>query len=144
MVTQQSSQKDLSVLHVGSQRQAVVTELGNPAYTISYSSGTYDAYVFCQGTYSVGEKAARIAFHSTADLFTAGLWEIVGIPVEQAASGELIKVWVNYGADNKIVKLENLDLRDALPPGLSHDEAMPQDTEKPRRQWLPAQAFSCN
>ena len=60
-----------------------------------------DVFQFVQG-YSKGAKAARSIFHGVADVFTLGLWEIVGTPTELIASGTKLKVTVTYDDQQKV------------------------------------------
>jgi hypothetical protein len=60
-----------------------------------------DSYVFTQG-YSKGNKVSRAVFHGAADIFTLGLWEIVGTPVEIIADGHEMKIEVFYDHKEKV------------------------------------------
>jgi len=144
LIKHQPPQVDLSVLHVGAQRDEVTSKLGKPAYTVHDGTGTYDAYIICQGSYSSNEKAMRIVYYVMADLFTVGLWEAVGTPVEMAASGELVRTWARYDSDGTMVKLEKLDLRGAPPSGLGPEAAAAMKADSPQKRWIPPEARHCN
>ena len=144
LINSQPPQVDLSVLHVGAQRDEVTSKLGKPAYTIQDGTGTYDAYIICQGRYSPGEQNVRKAYYVIADLFTYGLWELVGTNVEKSDSGELVKAWACYDSDGTMVKLENLDLRGVPPSGLGPEAAAAMKAENPQKRWIPPEARFCN
>ena len=60
-----------------------------------------DVYSFRQG-YSTGVKTSRAVFHGVADVFSLGLWEVVGTPTEMIASGHDIKVEITYDKDDRV------------------------------------------
>ena len=104
-------QKDLSVLTPGTQRDRVIAELGAPAMSDPIEGGKKDIYSFVQG-YSGGAKAGRVAWHATADLFTLGLWEAVGTPIEATYSGKRITVRVFYDSADRVTKSETIAISD--------------------------------
>lgn len=93
--TQQPSKRDLSVLTQGVPRTHVIAELGSPVHTGQRNGDTVDVYSFTQG-YSKTTKAARALVHGAADVFTLGLWEVVGIPTEMLIDGTDVQVEVQY------------------------------------------------
>lgn len=109
MATQQPDRKNLAVLSEATPRQEVRAELGMPIQNGKDVDGfDFDIFEFIQG-YSKGSKAARAAWHGLADVFTLGLWEVVGMPVEALASGTKLKVTVTYDEQQKVkmVKLQD-------------------------------------
>jgi hypothetical protein len=105
--TKQPGKKDLSVLNKGTSRGYVIAELGPPAYSEEKNGEKSDFFSFKQG-YSKGAKTGRALFHGTADLFTLGLWEIVGTPAESAADGTDVKVQILYDKDEKVQEVKVL------------------------------------
>ncbi len=107
MATKQPDKKDLSVLQTGNERSRVIAELGPPLYTEQKDGQTVDVFSFTQG-FSKGMKAGRAVAHGAADVFTLGLWELAGTPIESAASGTQVKVKVTYDKDNRVASTEAL------------------------------------
>ena len=101
MAAKQPSRKDFSVLSKGVDRSRVVAELGAPLATEVKDGKRTDVFNVRQG-YSTGAKTGRAIFHGVADVFTLGLWEVVGTPVETGASGTDVKVTVNYDSRDKV------------------------------------------
>jgi len=101
MATQQPAKKDLSVLSKGVPRPQVVAELGQPLSTETVDGCKHDTFAFKQG-YQTGVKAGRAVFHAVADVFTCGLWEVVGTPVEAVANGTDVKVRVSYDKEDRV------------------------------------------
>jgi hypothetical protein len=97
MAAKQPPRKDLAVLHVGTPRALVIAELGQPVATTESDGVRHDFFVFRQG-YSTGARATRAVFHATADVFTLGLWEVVGTPAEAIFDGTDVKLEVVYDA----------------------------------------------
>jgi len=54
-------------------------------------------------------KAARAFFHGAADVFTFGLWEVIGTPAEAIFSGSKMKVEVVYDAEDRVMSARNLE-----------------------------------
>lgn len=104
MAANQPSKKDVSVLKAGSPRSTVIAELGPPVHTSERAGGKVDIYNFVQG-YSGVEKGARAVLHGAADVFTLGLWEVIGTPIEGAANGTKISVEVLYDKEDRVVKV---------------------------------------
>lgn len=101
MATQQPSRMDFSVLSKGVDRSRVIAELGAPLTTEVKDGKRTDVFSVRQG-YSTGSKVGRALFHGVADVFTLGLWEVVGTPVEAIASGTIVKVGVCYDKSDKV------------------------------------------
>lgn len=107
MATRQPDYKDLSVLEVGHHRADVVAELGKPLLSEEKEGKKIDVFAFTQG-YSKGNKVSRAVFHGVADVFSFGLWEVIGTPTEAIANGKEIKVEVMYDQDDKVEKVNYL------------------------------------
>ena len=105
MAAKQPDAKNLSVLDKGNPRSHVIAELGAPVWSGEKDGNKVDVFAFRQG-YSKGAKAGRAFFHGVADVFTLGLWEVIGTPIEATATGTDMKVEVFYD-ENDLVKLAN-------------------------------------
>ncbi len=101
MAYNQPEKKDVGVLSNGTSRMVVMAELGQPVGTIVKDGKRTDIFHFHKGS-DGGWKAGRAAFHAIADVFTIGLWEIVGMPIEGVAKGDKVRVMVLYDADDTI------------------------------------------
>jgi len=101
MAARQPEKKDLSVFTIGTTRGQVLAELGEPAKTYFIDGRKTDTFLFRQG-YSRGAKWGRGILHATADLFTLGLWEAVGTPIELYADGNEVLVDVHYDAGDRV------------------------------------------
>ncbi len=105
----QPSKKDLSVLKEGTERDLVIAEFGTPISTEMTDKGRKEIYSFIQG-YSKGAKAGRAFFHGAADVFTLGLWEVVGTPVEGSFNGKKMTVRVFFDDEDRISAAEILSV----------------------------------
>lgn len=95
MAAKQPDAKDLSVLNPGTPRQMLLAELGAPVWSGEREGSKVEVYSFVDG-YSRAAKAARAFFHGAADVFTLGLWEVIGTPAEAIFSGKKMTVEVVY------------------------------------------------
>lgn len=102
MAATQPGKKDLGVFSAGTPRKVVVAELGAPIDTKQHGPNTVDIYKFTQG-YTGVWKGARAIGHGAADVLTLGLWEVVGTPIEGAASGTAMTVEVTYDQNERVI-----------------------------------------
>ncbi len=106
MAIRQPEKKDLSVLSPGNPRALVIAQLGGPEHTEMIGGRRIDYFNFTQG-YSKSAKISRATFHTVADVFSLGLWEIVGTPTEAIFDGTPVAFRVTYnervGVDEVIV-----------------------------------------
>lgn len=102
MAAKQPKKKDLAVLTPGTPRPLLIAEFGAPIHTETKDGNKVDVFSFVQG-YSTGAKTGRAVFHGAADVFTLGLWEVIGTPTEAAFDGQDMAVQVNYDANDKVV-----------------------------------------
>ena len=107
MAAKQPPKKDLAVLGVGSPRSLVLAELGQPVSTETRDGKRVDVFSFTQG-YSKPAKAGRALFHGAADIFTLGLWEVVGTPTEMVFDGKKMSFEVMYDADDRVENVADL------------------------------------
>ena len=102
MAAKQPKKKNLAVLAPGTQRPLLIAEFGAPIHTETKDGNKVDIFSFVQG-YSTGAKTGRAVFHGAADVFTLGLWEVVGTPTEAILDGQDMAVQVDYDAADKVV-----------------------------------------
>ena len=101
MATRQPGYKNLNAVQAGVARDEILAELGTPTASETDAQGNkVDIFKFKQG-YSTGNKAVRALGHAAADVFTLGLWEVVGTPAEAVFSGKDMAIKVTYDKDNR-------------------------------------------
>lgn len=101
MAATQEDKKDMSVIQEGTPRSLVLGKLGQPVNTEKEKGVKKDFFSFTHG-YSGGNKAMRAVGHGVLDIFTLGLWEIVGTPVEILADGEKVNMEITYDEEDKV------------------------------------------
>lgn len=111
MAAKQPGKKDLSLFKVGTPRQMLLVEFGKPVITEERDGKKHEIFKFVQG-YSTGAKAGRAVFHGAADVFTLGLWEVVGTPTEAVFDGREIAYEVAYDEGDKIEEVILLSDKD--------------------------------
>jgi hypothetical protein len=67
--------------------------------------GDIDVFAFKQG-YSTPAKVSRALVHGAADVATAGLWEVVGTPIESSLQGEDVRAEVTYDTNDLVNRVE--------------------------------------
>jgi len=113
MAANQPPKKDINVLDRGTPRNIVISELGAPAFTRVEDEKKCDVFKFVQG-YSDGAKIGRSIFHGAADVFTLGLWEVAGTPIEAIANGNEVKVEVFYDANDTVERVNVIKGNDVM------------------------------
>ncbi len=69
-----------SILYPGVPREAVISRIGEPESSDSDEEGNHiDTYTIVKGN---EPSTTRAVVHGTLDVFTLGLWEIMGTPFE--------------------------------------------------------------
>ena len=102
MAANQPSAKNVELFNQGTLRAQLIAEFGAPANTKTRPDGTTcDIFTFTQG-YSGGAKATRAIAHGVADLFTLGLWEVIGTPTEAVFSGDNVSYQACYDKNDKV------------------------------------------
>ncbi len=83
---------NLAVVRTGATRGEIELQLGQPKKVTDI--GTYLGALY---EYEVGNEpsAGRAIVHGVADVFTLGLWEIIGTPIE-VFQGEKIELTIYY------------------------------------------------
>lgn len=100
---------DLNVVKRQQSRDEVERMLGMPAETIKRSDGAIVELYLVEAR--TEPDMTRAAGHAAADLFTFGLWEFVGGPIE-AYHGRRQRVVVEYDESDQVVSVMT-----ELPPG---------------------------
>ena len=102
MAGQGQNGPDMNVVKRQETRDDVERMLGLPVEIIRRSDGeVVELYIVEARTQP---SAARAAGHATADLFTFGLWEFVGGPIE-AYHGRKQRVVVQYDEHDRVVSV---------------------------------------
>ena len=97
----QPEKKNTELFKVGTHRDFLLAEFGLPSVTEERDGKKYEIFAFTQG-YHKGTKAGRVFFHSAADIFTIGLWEVVGTPTEMIFDGTDVAYKVAYDESDNI------------------------------------------
>lgn len=106
MAAKQTQYREVEIVKEGTSRARLIAEFGRPEHSGETPDGQrYDIFKFKQG-YGKGNKALRMLFHATADLFTCFLWEIIGSPAEMLAEGEDVEFKAIYNDDEEVVSYE--------------------------------------
>lgn len=102
MAAQGQNGPDLNVVKRQQTRAEVERMLGLPVDTIRRSDGEIvEIYIVEART---EPSATRAVGHATADLFTFGLWEFVGGPIE-AYNGRRERIVVKYDDDDRVTSI---------------------------------------
>lgn len=101
LASNQPHKKNLAVLDVGKHRNNVISELGAPVVSETLNGERKEIYTFQQG-YSKAARISRTMWHTTADIATIGLWEIIGSPTEIYFSGQQLSYEVVFDAQDKV------------------------------------------
>lgn len=102
MAARQPDKKDLNRLAIGTPRDTVLAEFGKPVSSETDAQGNkVDVFQFKQG-FDTPTKAVRSLVHGVADVFTLGLWEVVGTPAEAIFSGKDMAIKVTYDESDKV------------------------------------------
>jgi len=105
MAARAPAKRDLGVLSLGTPRARVIAELGPPLHQATDERGTRDVFSFKQG-YTLPTRVGRVTFHAVADVFSVGLWEVVGTPLESALEGEGVQAEVLYDRQEYVRRVE--------------------------------------
>lgn len=107
MAAHQPSKKDVGMFSPGMPRSMVLSEVGAPVSTETKAGKRVEVYAFRQG-YSKAARVSRTIGHGAADVFTFGLWEVVGTPTEAAFNGKNVAYEVTYDAADRIENVVSL------------------------------------
>jgi len=101
MAAHQPNKKNIDLFTPGVHRSDIIGEFGTPTMTEEKDDGRHDIFRFRQG-YHTASKVGRAVFHGIADVFTLGLWEVIGTPIESIADGNDMAYEVIYGKDDRV------------------------------------------
>ncbi len=98
-----------AVIQVGADRTAVEGTLGPPDIVVSLDDGRVKAvYKIDPDAHTRAARNSAVAWHIVADVFTLGLWEIIGTPAEMAARDQFVTYLIYYGKDGKIETVDTV------------------------------------
>jgi hypothetical protein len=102
MALKGQNQPDLGQVKIGASKEEIELQLGSPIKSAQIPDG-YRVDIY---EYEVGNQTSygRAAVHGTLDLFTIGLWEIVGTTYE-ACQGDKYKISIKYDPSNKACEI---------------------------------------
>ena len=97
-----------SILYPGVPREAVISRIGDPNFSETDEEGNYiDTYTVVRGN---EPSSTRAVIHGTLDIFTLGLWEIMGTPMEYLGGLETSsQLVIYYDSKNRIKKIQSTD-----------------------------------
>lgn len=92
---------NLAALKIGQPREEVILILGQPSKTMTTETGVTDVFIVEKGN---APSAGRAIGHGIADVFTFGLWEVIGTPIEGFSSSKQ-QITIKYDKENKVTNL---------------------------------------
>jgi len=101
MAAKQPAAKKLDLFQAGTPRDILIGEFGPPIVSEEREGKKTEIFRFVHG-YSKTVKTGRVIFHSVADIFTLGLWEVVGMPTETVFSGSEMAFQVSYDDSSNV------------------------------------------
>jgi hypothetical protein len=105
--TRSSYRGNLNIIKVGVERTAVIAELGEPDSFSTLENGGYDdRYILDPDAHRTWFRVLTVIFYLGADLFTLGLWELIGTPLEIAAKDRIVTYHLTYGPAGKLSSVE--------------------------------------
>lgn len=107
MAANQPDKKDLGLLTMGTPRNTILQEFGQPLSSRLAGMNRVDLFTFTQG-YSKEAKVGRAFAHGTLDVATSGVWEIAGTPTEALFSGKKLSYEVTYDRNDRIQRVVRL------------------------------------
>jgi hypothetical protein len=97
---------DTSKVQKGTTRAEVIDTLGEPLYSHTDSGSTVDVYVLDANGRRLITKVGLTTFNLAADVFTLGLWEAVGTPVEHYTEHRLTPYVITYSPSLEVESVE--------------------------------------
>ena len=107
LAAQQPPAKNIELFKVGTPRNELLSEFGQPFISEITEGKKIEIFIFLQG-YNRVTKAGRVIFHAAADVFTLGLWEIIGTPTELYFDGTEMAFHVSYDEHERIEEVNVL------------------------------------
>jgi len=120
MAARQPGKKDVSLFKVGTSRSMLISEFGAPVASEDRNGKKFEIFKFTQG-YSGPAKVGRALFHGTADVFSLGLWEVIGTPTEAVFNGASMAYEVSYDENNKVDNVTVLSKTGSKNPASTND-----------------------
>jgi len=105
LAVNQPPKKDLSILKEGTSREYLLAVFGAPVFSEKRAERRFEIFAFYKGS-ALGWNESRAVFHVAADVFSLGLWEIVGIPIELIIKGDMLAAKVIYDENDRIISSE--------------------------------------
>lgn len=105
LAAQRPPAKNVELFKVGTPGNELLAEFGPPFISEKNEGKTIE--IFIQG-YNKATKAGRVIFHAAADVFTLGLWEIIGTPTELYFDGSEMAFYVSYDEHDRIEEVNVL------------------------------------
>ena len=118
MAANQPGPKDLSLFTKGTPRAKLIAEFGAPINTEMKDGARKDIFKFTHG-YDAGVRAGRAVLHGAADVFTLGLWEVVGTPTEGYLNGSQLSAEVVYDTQDTVATVIPLTGEEELRRGIA-------------------------
>jgi hypothetical protein len=97
---------DTSKVQKGTTRPEVIEALGKPLYSQTNSGSTVDVYVLDANGRRLITKVGLTTFNLAANVFTFGLWEAVGTPVEHYTEHRLTPYVITYSSNLEVESVE--------------------------------------
>ena len=114
--------KDTSVITNGMARSVVIEDLGPPIDSYRDAKGrTVDVYRLDPNGQRMPLKAGITLFHVAADVFTLGLWEFIGYPLEAGTQHDLTTYVITY--QNERIALVEYGAGAIKPPPTAYSSA---------------------
>ena len=110
MAAKQPAAKNIELFKIGTSREVLLAEFGQPLISEETDGKKVEIFTFIQG-YSKLAKTGRVIFHSAADVFTLGLWEIVGTPMEIYFNGNEMAFHVSYDENDHLDEVNVIKLK---------------------------------
>ncbi|RGD88866.1 hypothetical protein [Acinetobacter sp. SWAC57] len=107
MASNQPHKKNLTVLEVGKHRNYVISELGAPVTSENVNRERKEIYTFQQG-YLKAARISRTLWHTTADIASIGLWEVIGSPAEMYFDGQQLSYEVVFDDQDNIKRIHQI------------------------------------
>lgn len=121
---------NLNVVQRGAFRAVVEAEMGPPVSVLKYDMGEACTYQYELGR---APDMGRAMIYLVFDIFTLGLWELIGTPLEKSL-GEKHKMVVFYNQDNEVLSVGE---RPKTPGGPSPAPPVPPSSPAPAPSTAP-------
>jgi hypothetical protein len=110
MAAKQPDAKNIELFKTGTSRKALWAEFGPPLISEQTNGQKVEIFTIIQG-YSKLAKTGRAIFHGAADVFTLGLWEIIGTPTELFFDGTEMAFHVIYDENDQLEQVNIIKMQ---------------------------------